>query len=168
MKKQYSRREVLGIGIGAAAGTALLGSGINAMASEKPKTPEPPGFPWQYTPLDVEKVKERAYQSYLKGGCMYAVFEAVAGSVADGLGKPYTDFPFSLSSYGSGGVAVWGTLCGTCNGSAMAASMFTKGKVRNQLISELFTWYENTALPLFIPKNSKLVKRGSKIKSSIS
>ncbi len=168
MKKTYSRRDILGIGA-AAAGTAFLGTGVLA-ATALEKTKEEPkagaSFPWAYKPLDVQKTRERAYESYYKGGCMFGVFESIAAQVAEKLGKPYRDFPFALSTYGGGGVAQWGTLCGTCNGAAMAISMFHTGKTRGQLISEVFAWYENHALPEFIPAKPKKVAPGFKIKAS--
>lgn len=172
MKKQYSRREVLGLGLGAAAGTALIGTGTRVFSSG-PATVKAPaesgglwGLPWKYTPLDVKEIQERAYKSYFKGGCMYGVFEAVAGKISEILGKPYSDFPFEIATYGAGGVALWGTLCGTCNGAAMTVGMFHKGKIRNQIISEIFTWYESTALPLYVPVKPVKVKKQFKMKSS--
>jgi len=159
MGKKISRRQVLGLGT-AAAGGALIG-GCN------PKKPETqPLYPWEYKTLNVTETRELAYKYYSKGGCMYGVFAAIAGQVADRLGKPYSDFPFEMSSYGGGGVAAWGTLCGTCNGAAMAAAMFHKGAVRAQLIAEVYTWYETTGLPVFVPAEPAKEKKDMRIKPS--
>jgi len=151
MKKTFTRREVLGLGIGA----AILGGCSHAVPVSTPKVEAEPApvwkFPWDYRTLDIKTTQERAYNAHFKSGCMYGVFEAIVGQVAEKLGKPYTDFPFQLSSYGGGGVAGWGTLCGACNGAAMAISMFFQDKTRNAIINEIFTWYETTALPIFIP-----------------
>jgi hypothetical protein len=114
------RREFLGLGC--AAGGFFVGTSAGAAASGQGAST----YPWPYRELDVSRVQERAYRGYLRAGCMFAVFEVVAGSVADLLGKPYTDFPFMLSAYGGGGVASWGALCGTCNGAAMAIALFEK------------------------------------------
>jgi hypothetical protein len=141
------RREFLGLGC--AAGGFFVGTAAGATASGQAAST----YPWPYRELDVSNVQERAYRDYLQGGCMFAVFEAVAGSVADLLGKPYTDFPFMLSAYGGGGVASWGTLCGTCNGAAMAIALFRQGQPRNALINDVFTWYEATSLPVYVPKS---------------
>jgi len=170
MKKTISRRELLGLG--AAAGAAILGScsgnsspiATNAPPSQEGISPAP--FPWPYKKLDVEKTKARAYENYFKAGCMYGVFEAIAGQTAEMLGNPYTDFPFMLSSYGGGGIAMWGTLCGTCNGAAMAVAMFQMGKQRNAVINEIFTWYENSPLPTFVPEKPKKVANNKDIKTS--
>lgn len=168
MKKTFSRREVLGMG--ALAGAAILGTGLNAVSAGQEAKPETAAadavFPWPYKTLDVNATKARAYRNYFKGGCMYGVFEAIAAQVAEQLGKPYTGFPFALSTYGGGGVALWGTLCGTCNGAAMAVSMFHGGDIRNQLINEIFTWYEDTALPVFIPDTPVKTAKDFKLKAS--
>jgi hypothetical protein len=146
MSRSLSRREL--VGLGAVTGAALIGpfAGATGLASAPS-----PAFPWEYRALDVERTRRRAYDSFSKGGCMYGVFEAIAGQAAEALGPPYTDFPFALSSYGGGGVAQWGTLCGTCNGAAMAIALFHEGMPRTRLISELFAWYEGTAMPVFVP-----------------
>jgi hypothetical protein len=169
MKKTFSRREVLGMG--AVAGAALLGTGLKAVSPAQETKPAVAAaadavFPWPYKTLDVKATRARAYKNYFKGGCMFGVFEAVAAQVAEQLGKPYTGFPFKLSTYGGGGVALWGTLCGTCNGAAMAVGMFHEGKLRNQLISEIFTWYEDTKLPLFIPDKPVKTAKDFKLKPS--
>lgn len=161
-----TRREMLGLG--AVAGAAILGSGATAAAMTESKTAPAKNFPWPYKELDIDATRKRAYDNYFKGGCMFGVFEAVAGGVSDRIGKPWSDFPFQLSTYGGGGVALWGTLCGTCNGAAMAVSMFLSGKIRNQVISEIFAWYENTALPAFVPEKPKKVKPDFQMKPSLA
>lgn len=159
MRKNFSRREVLGLG--AAAGSAAL---LGACSKKEPE--KGTIFPWEYEILKVNETRELAYKNYFKGGCMFGVFAAIAGQVAELLGKPYTDFPFAMSSYGGGGVGLWGTLCGTCNGAAMAISMFHQGAVRTQLINEVFTWYENTKLPVFVPAEPAEEKKDMQIESS--
>lgn len=164
MKKTFSRRELLGLG--AVTGAAILGSCATSIAAPQPEPTSTWKFPWEYKPLDIKEIQDRAYKNYFKDGCMYGVFEAVAASVAEKLGKPYTDFPFAMSSYGGGGITLWGTLCGTCNGAAMALAMFHTGKLRGQLINELFTWYETTQLPVFVPDNPLKVKKDFQMKAS--
>jgi hypothetical protein len=139
------RREFLGMGC--AAGGFLLGTSACARTPGERAS----AWPWPYKQLDAGRVQERAYLGFSKAGCMFAVFEAVAGSVADLLGRPYTDFPFAISAYGGGGVASWGTLCGTCNGAAMAIGLFHEGAKRSALIGDLFAWYEAASLPVYSP-----------------
>lgn len=165
MKKLFSRREFLGLGAGV--GGTLLGANLTSInfSSQNQKKAK---FPWDYTVLDVDKTQTRAYKNYFQAGCMYGVFESVAGQVAENLGKPYSDFPFMLSSYGGGGVAHWGSLCGTCNGAAMAIALFHQGNLRNQLTSEVFAWYEETELPTYVPKEPMKVNNNFEMKTSQS
>jgi hypothetical protein len=156
MKKGMMRREFLGLGCGTAGYFLGSSAGANSLASEQGTVPL---FPWKYKELNVEAAKARAYKGYFNAGCMFGVFESVAGTVAESLGKPYTDFPFALSAYGGGGVASWGALCGTCNGAAMAISLFHQGEMRTKLIHEVFSWYESTKLPVFVPEAPVKVRR---------
>ncbi len=165
MHKHLSRRSFLGLGSGA--GGFVLGS----VAAAGPKTllsrsAEPPAFPWPYREVDPAAVRNRAYISFDKGGCMFGVFEGIAASVADKLGNPYTNFPFALSSYGGGGIASWGSLCGTCNGAAMAISLFHTGEERTRLTQQIFAWYEENKLPTYVPAASSRVKSGFEMAAS--
>jgi hypothetical protein len=165
MKKRMLRRDFLGLG-------CMAGGFCLAKSTEAawPQAAQENGWslPWKYRELRIEPVKARAYNGYFKAGCMYGVFEAVAGTVAEALGKPYTDFPFALSSYGGGGVASWGSLCGTCNGAAMAISLFHQGEMRTRLIQDVFAWYESTRLPVYVPESPAKVRRDFAMKSSRS
>lgn len=165
MNQKMSRRTMLGMTT--LAGAAMAGS-VASLVSAGGREPERAVFPWPYHTLDISRTREHAYQGYNKGGCMFGVFEAIAGPVAEKLGPPYSHFPFQMSSYGGGGVALWGTLCGTCNGAAMAIAMFHQGERRNQLINELFTWYETTKLPTFIPARPRRVPKTFKMPRSLA
>jgi len=161
MSHEVFRREF--IGLGCTAGALWLGARVgSAEGGQAPAA----SYPWPYRQLDVRKVQERAYRSYSKAGCMFGVFEAIAGSVADQLGRPYTEFPFELSAYGGGGVASWGTLCGTCNGAAMAIGLFHQGQNRTALINEVLAWYEAERLPAFTPDAPSKVPAGFAMPSS--
>ena len=70
MVNNLSRRSFLGIGSGA--GGFVLGSAAGA----GPKTlfsyaAEPMAFPWPYREVDPATVRNRAYQGFGKGGCMF-------------------------------------------------------------------------------------------------
>jgi hypothetical protein len=163
MKNRMMRREFLGTGCTAAA--FCIGAGTEAGWMQSGNASALP-FPWKYSTLNVNAVKQRAYNGYFKAGCMYGVFEAIAGSAAEALGKPYTDFPFMLSSYGGGGVASYGSLCGTCNGAAMAISLFHQGDLRTKLIQDVFSWYETSKLPSYIPETPVRVRKDFVMASS--
>jgi hypothetical protein len=109
--------------------------------------------PWPYKPLDPDMVGQRAFESYLKGHCMYGSFEGIVGTLADQLGDPYKSFPFMMFKYGAGGVNGWGTLCGSLNGSVAAIQLLSPNP--NPVIDHLMAWYETEPLPNFYPKGAK-------------
>jgi hypothetical protein len=107
--------------------------------------------PWDYTALDAKITAARAYDIYWERACMCAPFEAVVGQLGEMHGEPYTTFPFEMLKYGGGGIGV-STVCGTVNGSAMAFGLFVAdGADRGALTADLIHWYEQTALPTFVP-----------------
>ncbi len=135
-----SRREAL-IGIGGLA-LATTSTFLSANESKKENTT---AVPWEYKKLDPDSIAARAYKGYHENGCMYATFEAIVGELGDKHGSPYSTFPFDMMIYGSGGVAGWGTLCGTLNGAAAAIGLLSKNP--KKLIDALYRWHEVTSLP---------------------
>ena len=111
---------------------------------------------WRYHPLDCVKSAQLAYDSYPGHGCMYAVSNAIISQLADKNGSPYDQFPVNMLNYGHGGAGGYGALCGALNGGAMLIGLFCYAKKeRDTMISNLYQWYEQTELPVFVPKNSK-------------
>ena len=63
-----------------------------------------------------------------------------------------------MMKYGEGGVGLWGSLCGTLNGGAAVIGLFVSDKPqREQLIAQLFAWYESTELPSYQPEEASPV-----------
>jgi len=152
--KKLNRRELITI-IGGLAGT---GAAVSLYATTGQTVPPTPAastqrVPWPYQSVDADAVAQRAFDSYLKGHCMYGSFEAIVGTVADHLGDPYKRFPFMMFKYGAGGVNGWGTLCGALNGSLAAIQLLSSSP--DLLIDNLMAWYETEALPNFYPKGAK-------------
>ena len=139
---KMSRREVLsGMGcLALGATTNLVGS--PAYAQEKKSTTV---LPWSYKKLDPDLAAERAYKGYFSKRCMFGAFDAIIGELADKYGEPYASFPSDMMVYGRGGVAGWGSLCGALNGAAAAIQLVSANP--EKLISELYSWSEQTALP---------------------
>jgi hypothetical protein len=118
---------------------------------------DPAVLPWPYHELDPETTAARAYSSHYKGHCMYGVFEGIIGQLADEYGEPYRSFPCAMMSYGAGGVASWGSLCGALNGAAAAIALFAPDREKHaSLINRVFLWYEQTELPVYLPAEPKL------------
>jgi hypothetical protein len=134
----------LKVGLGVAVGVAA-GGGI-ALASRGENT----NLPYPYVKLDPERVAQRAYNYYHKGHCAYAVFAAILDELKEKVGEPYTYIPSELYVYGKGGIVGWGTVCGALNGACGIITLTCKDY--GKLIDTLFSWYEKTELPTFVPK----------------
>jgi len=153
---EWTRRKVFGT-LGIAAGSCLFSS----CAREEMKAPSANGnpgvLPWPYHELDPDATAERAYFLYYEAGCMYGVFKSIVGQLGEQYGEPYRSFPFGMMTYGAGGVASWGSLCGSLNGAAAAVSLFAPGKEQQtSLTGRILLWYEQTELPIYVPARPKL------------
>jgi len=151
-----TRREVLGA-VGIAAGSCALSScAMEGMGSFQGGTGKKV-FPWKYAELDPDITARSAYSYYGKGHCMYAAFAPAISQLGDKYGQPYSSFPVDMMIYGAGGVAGWGSLCGAINGSAALISLFVKKEEeQQQLVDELFLWYQQTELPQYAPQKPDL------------
>ena len=150
--KSVTRRQLL-VPIGLAAGSCVLSSCLSENRATKYKKG---GFPWRYDELDPDVTAERAYH-YCDKGCMYGVFASVMLQMAEKRGEPYRSFPVDMMRYGAGGAGGSGSLCGALNGGAALMGLFAgTGEQTNQLISGLFLWYEQAALPMYMPRKPDL------------
>jgi len=151
--KHITRRQVLGP-IGIAAGSCVLSSCLDNRVASSTETRERTDAPWPYEWLDPEVTAERAYQDCKKGHCMYGVFAPVVSQLAERHGEPYRSFPLGMMRYGHGGAGGSGSLCGAVNGSAALIGLFAKKEEQmNELVEEVFLWYERAELPAFKPEN---------------
>lgn len=163
MSNRTSRRQLVrqlvqvtgGIASAGAAGTLFARVSQTARPAAAQADAGMRRLPWPYKPLDPDAAGQRAFDSMAKGGCMFGAFDALAGSVADQLGAPYTDFPFQMAAYG-GGINGWGTVCGALNGSAAAFQLISARP--GPLVDALFAWYDSEALPNFAPKGMKFAE----------
>lgn len=152
-QQKIHRREFIAGSIGAGAmamGLGLRPSYLQAQASG----PEPIEFPLPQPQvlLDVDAVRQTAYDRYFEGGCMYgaaaSLIEAFrAACRSDDAGGGYSDWeliPTGMFKYGSGGVAGWGTICGILNGAAAVLAMAGY----DSLIGQVIGWYTLQSFPL--------------------
>ncbi len=103
----------------------------------------------QYVELDPKAVARTAYESYGPGGCMYGVFNAIVKELANSGSESAANFaaiPTNISTYGGGGIAGWGTLCGCVNAAAMATNMLG-GVDRPAVTRAIFRYYETANMP---------------------
>jgi len=156
-----SRRDMLGWLGGAAIGGVLAGvGGVMLTAQEglaakrKPKLKEQPKpAVWEPHFLDPNACAPMAYKGYWDEGlgCCYGTFHSIIGTMAAKYGAPYDQFPFRMMEVGKSGISEWGTICGALLGAASAYALFWGRKERDPMVTELFRWYERTALPIFDP-----------------
>jgi len=148
-----SRRGFLGL-VGALAATAVLGCSSKSVQQNVTTTSHAmlPKLPWPYKTLDPDHVADLAYESYMHHHCMYGVVNSVVTALGEVVGYPYTTFPTGIAIYGKGGVVGWATLCGALNGAAMVTYLVLPEKQADQVINELYAWYQYEPLPNYVPK----------------
>lgn len=146
--KSVTRRQLLG-SVSLSAGVCLVpGCGGPLHGSEGKADHR-----WQFVPLDPASVAAEAYRQVPNGGCMYGLVAGIMTVMATREEGPWLSFPLHMMKYGEGGVGLWGSLCGTVNGGAAVIGLFEQDKQRREnLIAELFSWYETTELPTYQPK----------------
>ncbi len=166
-KVQLDRRSML-VRTGLAIGGVIGASALQACGSDKtaaaPLDPGPTVADFPYAQhvalgyrLDVEAVKEAAYQAYYAGGCCHGAYSALVGHLAQTVGKPFNLLPIDFGKFGGGGVAGYGSICGAALGGALVINMIVADPaspapaVRNPMIAELLRWYEGFAFPSYVP-----------------
>jgi len=159
-----SRRNLL-VGAGWLVAGAV-GMGINPMgvlAGAEDTQVRAAIYPWPYKKLDIAEVGTLAYEGYYpKLSCSYATLKGIFPLLAKDIGEPYRSFPIEAISWGYGGIAGWGTLCGTLMGAALAIG-FIAGDDAEPIINDLMFWYSETELPVYNP--GKLAHAEVKVKS---
>ena len=140
--KVNRRRFLTSAAVGTAAGAAATVA-VSAQGGESPP---------RYVPISPGKVSALAYKIYPEGGCMYATFKSIVSLISEKEPAAVPLMFFDMFKYGHGGCGAWGTLCGGCNGGAAVIGLFHQDKtVRDDLIGQLFRWYETAELPRFVP-----------------
>ena len=159
-----SRRKFLA-GTGLVLGAASV-SGVALLKDADPAEAAGTAIPWAY-PADPaqqpnpEAVARRAFEIYFKSGCAEAVWYSCVEALAAIPGANQADWaslPMNMFRFGGGGIAGWGTICGTLNGAAAFTSMAVGQNLgadgvtkewthRNNLINGVFQYYAETPLP---------------------
>lgn len=144
-KQNVSRRKFLmgtaAFAVGAAA-TGFVG-GVNPKAA----TAAAPSLPFPYLTLDVNLVRQRGYNNYFLGGCMYAASAALLETLVEVVGAPWDSIPKDMFKFGKGGALNWGTLCGALNGSLAVIEMAAGDVAAGAIGPELMGWYSKFSFP---------------------
>lgn len=145
-------------------GTAALVGGVSLLTKNIPgfspaearanSAVHPYGYP--VSGLDVEETRLRGYNGYkgvvLDDGikhkeCSFGSFYAIMSQLQEQVGYPYDQIPLQMMEWASGGVVGFATLCGAVNGACAAIGLICSKADAAGFISDLLTWYEETALP---------------------
>lgn len=108
---------------------------------------EVPASPWTYVNLDVETVRKKGHARYYEGDCAFGAFAGIVEALQEVVGFPFTQVPVKMMEFGAGGVAGWGTTCGSLIGASAAINLVTDRATASMLINELMTWYSQTPFP---------------------
>lgn len=163
---EMSRRSLL-----VNAGKCAVGvAGITAIASALPglvSKAEAVGgttekWPWPYVKLDPEKTAELAYNEWYRVFCGAAVINAIFSQLREKVGEPYKSFPSDSFVFLEGGMAGWGTVCGSNAGANVVSNVIIGPRIAgpecehgHTIGSDMMQWYSETSLPVFVPKEPK-------------
>jgi len=154
---KVSRRELMcGVGAFAVGAAVAQFAGIASKAEAAPQK-----WPWPYEKLDPAKTAELAYNEWYRVFCGAAVISSVFSQLAEKVGEPYKSFPVDGFYFLAGGIADWGTVCGTASGANTVVNLIIGPKVLGHkasftMGSNLMDYYANTAMPVYVPKNPKI------------
>ena len=157
-RRDFIRKAGLGLAV---ATVTLSGCGPKAAAEEKKveatqETSEDspndvvdaiPPSPWSYVNLDTELVRKKGHAEFYEGDCCYGAFAGVVGVLQESVGFPFTQIPTKMMEFGAGGVAGWGTTCGSLIGASAAINLVTDKDTAKKLVDQLLTWYTQTPFP---------------------
>lgn len=160
MKESVSRRQILGAAGAVAAGVAVGRLIAPGVALAKDGLTEK--WPWPYEKLDPAKTAEIAYNEWYRVFCGCAVINSVVSQLREKIGEPYKSFPADAFVFLEGGVAGWGTICGSNAGANVVSNLIIGPRIAgpecehgHSIGSDMMDWYSNTALPSFVPKEPK-------------
>ena len=97
--------------------------------------------------------ERKVNEGRFRGRPFFVRFVVQPEEVGERYGEPYRSFPLGVIEYGKAGVVGYGSLCGALNASAAAISLFHGGSASAKMITSLFTWYEQTSIPTFVPSS---------------
>ena len=122
---------------------------------------DPLAWPFPFVGLDPDVAAQRGYDGFYQGACCYGTVKGILSQWQELLGEPFTSIPADMFKYGEGGVAGWGTLCGTLNGAAAMINLVCAMDPARALINELMAWYSSTAVPVFIPAGKEPIAQST-------
>jgi hypothetical protein len=158
-----SRRQWM-IGAGTLAATTALAHFGGLLKSAEANGGPTEKWPWPYVKLDPTETAELAYKEWYRLYCGGAVISSVLTQLREKVGEPYKSFPIDAFVFLEGGVAGWGTICGSNAGANIVANVIlgpritgAEGAENGHLIgADMLDWYGRQSMPVFVPKNPKV------------
>jgi hypothetical protein len=154
-----SRRKFLLSAGTVAAATGLAGVGLAKVAAPADAVADTP-LAWPYPTVEAdqpnpEALARKAFEVYMGmdgggRGCAEATWWPFVNflSGVTGGSTTWNTLPKDIFRFGAGGVAGWGTICGTLNASASVINMVVSNSAhRTTLTNGIFQYYAETALP---------------------
>jgi len=161
MDGKLSRRDVL-------TRAAVLGAGavFGGLTTSAAKASEGESlmkeWPWPYEKLDPAVTAEIAYNEWYNLGCGGTVIHSVFEQLAEIVGEPYKSFPVESFAIFEGGMAGWGTICGSVNGASVVAALIvgppTWEEISAIIASNTMDWYSHANMPLYVPQDPRANK----------
>jgi len=162
-EKKLSRRRVLQGAAGVAGITALASGGLSLISKAEARVASAEKWPWPYVKLDPEKTAALAYNEWYRVFCGAAVISSVFSQLREKIGEPYKSFPVDAFIFLEGGIAGWGTICGSNAGANIVSNMIIGPRIAGPecengaaIGSDALEWYSETALPVFTPKEPRV------------
>lgn len=159
-----SRREIIA-GAGMLAVGATLSKLGGLVSTAEAKGSAALKWPWPYEKLDPEKTAELAYNEWYRVFCGAAVISSIFSQLSEKIGEPYKSFPVDPFIVLEGGMAGWGTICGSVAGANIASNLIIGPRIAGPdcehghvIGSNIMKWYSDIALPVYVPKNPKANK----------
>ncbi|HET6477260.1 MAG TPA: hypothetical protein VFH93_14450 [Thermoleophilia bacterium] len=148
-----SRRKFLA-GAGLVLGAASVSS-VALLKDPDPANAAGQAVPWPYPRAAVdqpnpEALARRAFEVYMAGGrgCAEATWWPFVEYLSADNPDTWGTIPANMFRYGAGGVAGWGTVCGTLNAAGAVINMaVADGGHRGTLTNGIFQYYAETPLP---------------------
>ncbi len=140
--------------VAAAAGVTLAASGLPRFAA--PAAAAGTYEKWPFARLNADEAAGIAYENYMDLWCASTVLKGIFDPLAKSVGGPYRTFPVASMKWAHGGLAGWGTVCGTMVGASTAIGFITGDVDTAEAMSnDLMFYYANTVLPVFKPASGK-------------
>lgn len=151
------------LAVGAATIAAVSSGAVGFLSKASAKGGPTEKWPWPYEKLDPEKTAELAYNEWYRVFCGAAVISSVFSQLRDKVGEPYKSFPIDAYVFLEGGIAGWGTVCGSNAGANIVSNMIIGPRIagpdcENGAIigANMMKWYSESSMPVFKPKDPKV------------